>query len=456
MSPVSVEIDSIPVGWFHVKHLLKKLFALTVISQANEITPYLFPGLKEDFGIDSDEQALLASAAQSGTLLGAVITALTIDMFGRRSLMLVALPIASVLFFLGPLAHNIELLCFLRFLQCAMLIIANMSISTWYVEFLPARGRGTLMAASTPGWPVGRAVVILFAGWFSPQWRPLFGLGGVGLLALFIVMLTAEESPRFLASKGNVAEANRILEEIRAQNGAGKDTSEEAERSYGPEEGAKRDAHLTSYDRVTILFGTSHVNLSFSIVIFTVLACTTVLLDTWGPRVWQLILSPGSSELPESALQVFNMGDLTGTILAIFISDRIGRKGAFTIGFWVQGLMYAALSTLVSYHHASLLITFGFLAGICRCFAWEAACFWTLEAFRTEVRGTAFCFCQVVMRLLSIVTLQVSGHIISDMPPKTFLAFTSAAFFLGGVVVVFGMPMETANMALAEGDTKSK
>ena len=171
------------------------------------MTPYLFPVLKEDFGIDSDEQALLASAAQGGTLLGAVITASTIDKFGRRLLMLVALPIASVLVFLRPLALNLELLCFLRFFQCAMSNIELMSISTSYVEFLPARERGTLMAAITPGWPIGRGVVILFAGWFSPQWRPLFGLGDVGLLALLIVMLTAEESPQFLASKGKVDEA---------------------------------------------------------------------------------------------------------------------------------------------------------------------------------------------------------------------------------------------------------
>merc|ERR1712217_832580 len=94
---------------------------------------------------------------------------------------------------------------------------------------------------------------------------------------------------------------------------------------------------------------------------------------------------------------------------------------------------------------APLLVALGTAASACRCFAWEAAHFWTLEAFSTDLRGMAFGIATGAMRFFSVVSLEVSGWFIGEIRAEIALGMFAAFLGIGGVVTLITFPMETAN-----------
>ena len=177
------------------------------------------------------------------------------------------------------------------------------------------------------------------------------------------------------------------------------------------------------------------------------LACTTVLLDTWGPRTYGLLLH-GTTAPPLHAMALFNLGDLLGVIVSVALVDRLGRRGCFAIGFHMQaGLL---LLFVRGAHTMSLegLTLIGVLASGTRCFAWEAAHLWVAEAFPTRVRVTVLAMAIVVMRLASAVTVSVSGSLIEAAEPSAVLSTIAGLQLICGTFAVAALPKETAGLGM--------
>lgn len=199
--------------------------------------------------------------------------------------------------------------------------------------------------------------------------------------------------------------------------------------------------------------------LGFALGLFGALAFTLVLIDTWGPDVFRRLIFPGSASLPYETLFVFSLGDLGGILISIAVVDRIGRRGCFYVGFFGQAMVFAALA-LASKALARLapntqglavpgLTLLGALGYATRCFGCEAAHLWTLEVFPTALRGTAFAAATSMMRLLSIVSLSLSGGLMDGADPHATIFIFAALLCFGGVLAVF-LPRETANMPVED------
>ena len=194
--------------------------------------------------------------------------------------------------------------------------------------------------------------------------------------------------------------------------------------------------------------------LFFALALFGVLASTTVLLDTWGPELYHALLAPESQELPTRILMLFNIGDLSGVAMSIIIIDRIGRAGSFAIGFFVQGVLLAIITFIDATSHPimySLAVLCGTLGAACRCFGWESAQMWTLEAFPTEVRAVAFGISTAAMRLLSILSLKMSSEYVHTLSASASLRLLAAMLIAGGFLSTGLLPKETAKEPISEG-----
>ena len=186
--------------------------------------------------------------------------------------------------------------------------------------------------------------------------------------------------------------------------------------------------------------------LVFAVGLFGCLATTTVLLDNWGPHLFQRLLAPTSAELPHALLLLLSAGDLAGILLSILIVDKVGRRGCLHLGFFGQAALYVLMA--LAPRRAAPLAALGFAATGCRCFGWEAAQIWVVEAFPTTVRATALGLCSTAMRLLSIATLGLSAAGARDVEPTAAL-LTLAALLTGGGLYATLLPMETAGSRLA-------
>ncbi|CAE7205956.1 Slc22a1 [Symbiodinium sp. CCMP2592] len=148
---------------------------------------------------------------------------------------------------------------------------------------------------------------------------------------------------------------------------------------------------------------------------------------------------------------LFNVGDLCGVAISIVIVDRIGRGGSFVIGFFLQGMLLAIVGILDArephqYYFAALC---GMLAS-CRCFAWESAQMWTLEAFPTDLRAKAFSTAAAVMHSMSALSFKVSGHQVHRLTAASCLLSLAAMKIAGGFLSTGLMPKETAREPMTE------
>ncbi|CAE8581534.1 unnamed protein product [Polarella glacialis] len=357
-----------------------------------------------------------------------------------------------MLSFVAAASPSMGILIWMRALQAVAWSVAITGMSTWYIEFLPTKGRGTLMAAYSLGWPLGRGLVILTASLTDEAWQPLMLLGAAGFAALSVTMFFATESPRFLVAKGRLSEANAVLGHLYRVNGQDAwdpETRLCLDQASGCQQIA--DNTIGHWTGVNMLFRTHRRLLVFALTLFGILASTTTLLDTWGPEVYREMLSPTDGELPHGVLALFNLGDLAGTVLSMFVIDRIGRFGSFVIGFFVQGSFLLIMGSSSSMRSAVCVMVLGTLASSCRSFGWESAQMWTLEAFPTEVRALALGIATAFMRILSIGSLKISASYVGYLRPEQSLQILGTLLLCGGVISTMMLPKETAKLPISEG-----
>jgi MFS family permease len=446
---VSSALDAMPIGRFHLVHLFRAAFAWCTFAACQELTPYVLVGMQQELGVSTFQGGLFAAAFTGGCTAGAVLSSIIGDRFGRRTLLVGSTSIAAVLGCCLAAAPSFAMICLLRAATGTAMTIAMSMYLVWYMEFLPTAGRGALTNAFGIGWPIGRALVISLAGSLgSSGWRRLLLWSG-GLFAGLAVLLglTAHESPRYLVVKGEGGKATRVLASVARINRSPFDTKSEIQT---PTEKAPRGSDGSGRRRSSLstLFSEHRSLIAFAISLMCALSCTTVLLDTWGPSTFGQLLH-ASNELPLRTMALFNMGDLAGIIFSIFVVDSIGRKGCFRIGFLVQAALLAALATLSSLP-LGVRTAIGVLAASTRCFAWEAAHLWIVEAFPTKVRATALATALAVMRLASTLTLSVSGTLMDGASPAGVILSISTMLLICGVATMFAMPKETAGVVMED------
>lgn len=443
---VSQALDDLPFGRFHFIHVSRQIFAWMVFAYCWESTPYTFPGLKEEYSLSSEGFGIFASAFSAGNLVGTFASAVLLDSYGRRRVMVLSCAAAALSsVFMAYVAANFTQLVLYRAVQGAAYAVAIAGFSTWYCEFLPTRNRGPLFCAFSFGWPVGRAIVISTAGHvYYANWRAFISISGC-LLALlsFFSYYSCTESPRQAAVTEGPREALEVLRSMYRSNG----TPFDIQAVDNPGGKAQRTTFLM---RLQIILLHHRTIFLFAVGIFSMLSMTTVIIDTWGPFVFQHFLYPGQNFLPIRLLAMFNLGDFTGNIVSIFIADKIGRRGSFYWGFFGQAALWASLPCIRMMgltNPMPLLCAAGMLASSTRCFAWEAVQIWTLEVFPTEVRATAFAVATGVMRGLAVFALAISGAVVGSLQPGNCLLIFSALLFLGGIMSTF-LPVETAGTAM--------
>src|SRR5690606_37774550 len=123
----------------------------------------------------------------------------------------------------SALAGGVAILLVLRFFV-GLGLGAELPVASTYVsEFAPARIRGRLIVLLAAFWAVGWTASALI-GYFvipasSDGWRCAFALGAIPAVYALIVRWGLPESPRWLASRGRIGEAERVVASFEADAG---------------------------------------------------------------------------------------------------------------------------------------------------------------------------------------------------------------------------------------------
>ena len=334
-------------------------------------------------------QGVVVAIALAGAAIGAATAGYLSDRNGRRLVILGA----GLLFIAGALisavAQGVVVLVIGRFLVGLAIGVASMLTPLYLAEISPARVRGAIVSLNqlciTGGILVSYLVGFALAS-SSDGWRWMLALGALPGIILAAGMLVLPESPRWLAGRGRIPDANTVLQHLRGTcdvsdelNTLRTDLAREGRQLAGASE------LLSPRLRRPLIIG-------IGLAMFQqITGINTVIY--FAPTIFQ---SAGLSSAATSILATAGVGavNVIMTIVSIRLIDRLGRRQLL---FWSLGGMAVTL----------LVLSGAFYSGASGQLAWVAVAsvaafvgffaiglgpvFWLLiaEIFPLAVRGRA-------------------------------------------------------------------
>ena len=177
------------------------------------------PYFQPYFGIDDSMVETITTAGLVGAILGALTCGRITDRFGRRKIIL----IAAIVFGLGAMwsglaTSTVQLIGARLFLGIAI-GVSSFVVPLYIAEISPTKIRGRLVSMFQLMVTIGILVSYMSDLYFADNsvadcWRPMFLVGVIPAVILFIGMWFLPEAPGWLYTRGREAEARRVLEKI--------------------------------------------------------------------------------------------------------------------------------------------------------------------------------------------------------------------------------------------------
>ena len=177
------------------------------------------PFFQKDFGIDDSMVEVVTSSGLLGAILGALCCGKLTDRIGRRKVILTS----AVIFAIGALwsgwAPGIYHLIAARLFLGVAIGISSFAVPLYIAEVSPAKSRGMFVAMFQLMITIGLLVSYLSDLYFADEtsvscWRPMFYVGVIPAIILFVGMLLVPPSPRWLMSVGREEESLSVLKMI--------------------------------------------------------------------------------------------------------------------------------------------------------------------------------------------------------------------------------------------------
>lgn len=386
----------------------------------------LAPVLAVEFKLGTTGKALVIAAGFAGMFVGANALSMAADRLGRRRIFILNLLIYSLFSLAAAFSPNIETFLVLRFLAGIGLGAELVLVDTYLAEFMPGRVRGRMIAwAYTIGF-LGVPLAALLGGRLVARhqvlgidgWRWLLVFGGLGAVFVLLVRTLLPESPRWLESRGRIAEARAVVASVAATAAPGTaapDTLDAAPES--PDE-------ARSVAEVLRIAYRDYRSRSVMLVIFQILQ--TVAYYGFGTLAPLVLVAKGfevTQSLGYAALTFF--GYPLGSLISVPLVERFERKYliiASALGIAVFGIVFAAAT------HVPVIVIAGFLLTATSNIFSNAFHIYQAEIFPTAIRSTASGVAYSLSRATSTVLPFVAVPALAALGP--------VAVFSGSAVLI--------------------
>lgn len=402
------------------------------------------PFLSADFQLGDWSLGLAFSSLLFGCVIGSVIAGRVTDLLGRRRLLLWVALVFALTSIATTFAPDFRTFLIARFL--GGLAVGGVSvISPMYVaEVAPPNLRGRLGAlyqfSIILGILASYAINYLLRNAGHLNWRLMFLTGAVPSVIFFFLLLSAPETPRFLALAGRGPEARQLLTRLVGPRQAETEVAE-IEASLAHMQSHWRgllDPHL----RPALIVG-------FCLAILIHVSGINTIID-YAPGIftaagWKIDAALFSTLIVGATNFVF-------TVASFWMIDRFGRRPLYIFGSLG---MAAALIGLAAMCYLNLFRGSVVLVLILAYLACFASCigpvFWTLvpEIFPNHIRGTAM--------TIPVLTQWVANAVVVLLFPFAFNQIGKAVTFsvlavaaLAQAVFTISFVPETKNRSLEE------
>jgi putative MFS transporter len=435
------------------------------------IVAYIGAALQQSGFLSLRQFTFFVAAGFLGMFVGTVVFGMGSDRMGRRSAFILLLLIYSVFTFADAFAPTAGWLIALRFFAGVGIGAEIVVIDTYVTEVVPSYARGRYVAITQVAGFCAVPVAAVLSRLLVPThflmsgWRWVMVIGASGALLTWWFRRRLPESPRWLESRGRMAEADAVMTGLESESysGAGRSgewrvTSGEIEEksrfvaSLGMTNQEAMKDHVGSTNTQTEgerasfweLWRRPYLSRTVMLVIFQALQTIGFYgFANWAPT---FLLKRGVSLLHslEYTLLIALVSPL-GPLLAAFTSDRFERKWTIVVlAVLVAGLGIGFGNSIAP----AAVVGFGALLTLAN--YWFSAAFhaYQSELFPTRLRGTGVGFTYSWSRLSAAFTSILIGAVLVHGVPAVFAMLAVA---MGLVAIVVGtMGPATNRMVLEE------
>ena len=444
---IAERIERLPLGGFHRRFIalvsLGNFFDLYDIF----IVAYIGVALQQSGFLSLRQFTFFVASGFLGMFVGTVVFGMGSDRMGRRSAFILLLLIYSVFTFADAFAPTVGWLIALRFFAGAGIGAEIVVIDTYVTEVVPSYARGRYVAITQVAGFCAVPVAAVFSRLLVPThflmsgWRWVMVIGASGALLTWWFRRRLPESPRWLESRGRVAEADAIMSALEKESFSASGRSGEWLVTSGEKEEKSRSlASLgmtnTEAERASFweLWQRPYLSRTVMLVIFQALQTIGFYgFANWAPT---FLLKRGVSLLHslEYTLLIALVSPL-GPLLAAFTSDRFERKWTIVVlALLVAGLGIGFGNSIAP----AAVVGFGALLTLAN--YWVSAAFhaYQSELFPTRLRGTGVGFTYSWSRLSAAFTSILIGAVLVHGVPAVFAMLAVAMILVAGVVTVMG------------------
>ncbi|WP_132980690.1 MFS transporter [Pigmentiphaga sp. D-2] len=386
------------------------------------------PLLIRQWGLSSTQIGLLIAAAAVGQLIGTFLFPLYAQRHGRVRAIAYSSGIIGITSIACGFAPSFEIFLLLRVIQ-GIGLGGELPVAATYInEITRAGNRGRFVLLYEIIYPIGLLASAALGAWLVPRhgWEIMYYLGGVPVVLMFLLPRVIPESPRWLAEKGRLADADTAL--ARFESSARVALAE-------PQDAHRYDAMLASHPRRTVRDLFSRAYLSRNVVVALLWSSCGFIqygLSTWLPTIYQTVYKVPLQQALNLSLGASALG-VAGSLVAALTVDRFGRKPVIVAAFLLCAVtlgLAGALSGQSIYVVATLCsLAWGFLA----C-GFIISYVYTPEMYPTSIRAlgcglggtwvklSAMIAPMIVAALMAKGSMDLAFYVLGAVPLLTALA----------------------------------
>lgn len=438
MSVVAARLERLPFSRFHFNLLcIGGLgFAFEAVDAA--IIAFLMPVLRNLWHLTSVETGILGSSTYVGFLIGALSAGLLGDRFGRRNVMMWALVLFCIASLASAFVDDWQAFLWCRIIGGIGMGAEGAIVAPFLSEFVATRYRGAFTGALAGFFSFGFVAAALLGYFVIPAsdngWRITLVLLALPVFILLWWRRALMESPRWLESRGRVAEADAIVTRIEASvvsyGHVLPPVVEERHRAVAENKnsflGSLAALWTPRLRRITLMSWLLWLSVTFCSYAFF----------TWIPG---LLVQRGMTITQSFSYSIFiYLAQIPGYFSSAYCCERFGRRSTI-----VTYMVFAALSAIglaFSTTNTQMLV-----GSICLSFfmngvnAGEYA--YTPEVFPTNVRATGMGTASAIGRIGAISSPVLVGYIFPIGGFAGVFGMTTAVLAIGALSVLFlGVP----------------
>lgn len=445
---VSARLDALPFNRKHLRVLSGSGLGWALDAMDVGLISFIIAALTVQWELTKGEAGLIASVGFVGMAIGASLGGLLADRLGRRHVFALTLLVYGLATGASALVGGIAMLLVLRFFV-GLGLGAELPVASTYVsEFAPARIRGRIIVILEAFWAVGWTAAAVIGYFVVPAsengWRWAFVIGAIPAVYAFVVRWGLPESPRWLAGRGRVDAAEKIVADFEASPAMLKADREQPRSTPEISVSTEVAPKVPVRNRFAAIWAPAYRTRTLSIWI--VWFCVN--FAYYGAFIWipTILVDAGFGLVRSFGFTLLiTLAQLPGYAVAAWLIEKWGRRltlSVFLVGSAASAVMFGTVHVEAAIIGAGMALSFFNLG------AWGALYAVTPELYPTSLRGTGAGWAAGFGRIASIIApLLVPVMLLAGGTGITFTVF--AVFFFVAAAAAWGL-VEYTGKALDE------